>query len=712
MTEVRRQLTDLPVTQLQYIFSPPGLPLPAKGESAQGSTSVLIRGGAGTGKTTFALAIAHAIAKAGSGLVLYLTTEFSPVEIAFKATLIGLREEAVEAFPGADGLQAGDVVVEHLSLVRKGNPVLTSAERKRSSINAVWTLLHPEDANARKAPLPVRSVVIDALTLPESGESEEALRAYVVEFVQALEGEGISVVLVEELAPGAAAWSAFVVDVVFELAFQPDPETQELRRKLTLSKCRHALSIPGPHDYGLDGGVPGVWPDLLRVITGSHGLGGWQPSVASPVRLLLPTRSQDKWAELHGGLVLSPQSAGDGPLRALQRTPGLESMDIHCGSITRISCADDDGATLFDNEGPHAIAWGILSVAASSGANTCIFHDLDGLLSRKGWSTPLLHVLESLRVAGFLLCVHSPDDALGALLPAANILWRRGTRKTVRYPNRRHRVLARYRLAEARLSTEPSLKLLRRVQSAQSDLTLRSARAALDAEVSQARGRENSTGDLMALELSGKRIDGSQLVSRIGAGDVGGEWAAWFALYTGDEWAAADAALSAVEFEALSPEMLLLWKAVCASLAGNQAAIDELKAFLGTVDESLVLDPLLRGLVATGQLEEAERVLAEVAERQALPSWSLKRMRVDMRLDSDDPPVIRDAAEQLKRLTADESPPLVHRAETWYNLGTAHERLGEHEAAKAAFTRASELNPFLDAAREGLTRLASPLKAS
>jgi len=85
-----RRLTELPVHHLEYVFSPPGLPLPVKGDTEIGTTSILVRGGAGTGKTTFALALAHAVAKANSGLVLYLTTEFSPVEITFKATLIGL----------------------------------------------------------------------------------------------------------------------------------------------------------------------------------------------------------------------------------------------------------------------------------------------------------------------------------------------------------------------------------------------------------------------------------------------------------------------------------------------------------------------------------------------------------------------------------------------------------------------------------------------
>lgn len=136
------RLIDLPVKHLEYVFSPPGLPLPVKGETDLGTTSILVRGGAGTGKTTFALALAHAAAKSSGGLVLYLTTEFSPVEIIFKATLIGLPEEAVDIWPGLEDMSPGGVIVEHLSEVRQGKPVLSSAERRQSSIDAVWGLLH------------------------------------------------------------------------------------------------------------------------------------------------------------------------------------------------------------------------------------------------------------------------------------------------------------------------------------------------------------------------------------------------------------------------------------------------------------------------------------------------------------------------------------------------------------------------------------------
>jgi tetratricopeptide (TPR) repeat protein len=86
----------------------------------------------------------------------------------------------------------------------------------------------------------------------------------------------------------------------------------------------------------------------------------------------------------------------------------------------------------------------------------------------------------------------------------------------------------------------------------------------------------------------------------------------------------------------------------------------------------------------------------------------LDRLRADTRLDATSPAVLRDAADRLTILTADESIPLVHRAETWHNLGTVQDRLGQRDAAIASFKRAAELNPSLDAAREELERLQAP----
>jgi KaiC/GvpD/RAD55 family RecA-like ATPase/tetratricopeptide (TPR) repeat protein len=709
-------LTDLPVKHLEYVFSPPGLPLPVKGESEQGTTSILVRGGPGAGKTTFALALAHAIAKAGGGLVLYLTTEFSPVEIAFKATLIGLPEEVVDVWPGAASLVAGNVVVEHLSVVRQGRPVLSSAERKRGAIDAVWGLLHPEKENEKRPPLPVRAVVIDALTLPEAGESEGALRADLVAFVQALENEGISVVLVEELAAVAAAWSSFVVDVVFELSFQPDPETHDLRRKLTVSKCRYALSIPGPHDYGLESGVPGVWPDLLRIVSGPHGKSGTPQVARNAPTICVPMTSEESWASFGASVVLSPYDKTQGrAVRALQHTPGFAWVDVNCGARTAIR-TPSHGMEADDHEGPYAIGWCILAVAAQGRANACLFQNLDGLLSWPGWTVPVIHLLEGLRLMGFMVCVHSPSAAIQSLDAMTDLAWGPGKHRPVTLTRRRHRALARLCVGTPWLKDNiPYAQQLAQIDGATNLQLLQAAREMIDSEAAATAPLPNTLKKLQLTTLyerSGGKIDDARRADLLNAGGKEGQQAAWLALLTSADWHAARAALAAVESDKPDATMLLLWKAVCAAIAKNLAAIDELKALLTSPDESLILDPLLRGLGRTDQLDEADGIIDEVGKRHSLAPWMLERLRADIRLESDERPILLDAMVRLITLTVDESIPLVHRAEIWHNLGTAQDRLGQRDAAIASFEHASALNPFLDAARDEIERLRSPQPSS
>lgn len=700
------RLTELPVKHLDYVFSPPGLPLPAKGEGALGTTSILVRGGAGTGKTTFALALAHAIAKTNRGLVLYLTTEFSPVEITFKATLLGLPEEAVDVWPGRAELSPGGVVVENLSEVRRGQPILSSAERRRSSIDAVWRLLHPEKEGAAQPSLPVRSVVIDALTLPELGENDGAQRAELVAFVQALENEGVSVVLVEELAPGAAAWSSFVVDVVFELAFQPDPETQDLRRKLTLSKCRHALSIPGPHDYGLEDGVPAAWPDLFRVVTIAQGKEE-QPlfKVASP-RLALPLADEGKWILIGGSVVLSPyDKTAMAALLVLERTPGIKKMSIHCRGRTRITAASRF-SYVNEDDGPHAIGWAALSIARTTGTNLCIFNSLEKLLSRPDSIARVSRLLEALSLMGFMVCVHSPRDALRPLDATADLIWDRTKLAPRTFKPRRHVRYASQRLAIPYLR-DTNLELKPQEDSDAANPAIADEYSLLDGYLPETDMLPGVDDLSSALEgaTKGQHIDSLILSGLVLLEAPLGHSAAWLALHTGFDWHAGCGALSSVEAEKPKPTMLLLWKSICAAIALNRNAIEELKALLGTPDEALVFGPLLRGLAGTDQLDEADRIIAEVGARHALLPWMLDRLSADTRLDSARPAALRDAVRHLKKLAADDSLPPLTQAEIWHNMGTALDRLGKRAGAISCFRRACTLNPSLDAAREELERL-------
>src|SRR5262245_31536499 len=116
-----KSVKTFPIPRLEYLFLPPGMPLVGKTREARETTSILVRGGAGTGKTTLAVALAHAIAREQNGVSLYLTTEFVPTELTYKAKLLGLPESLITARqPSATALHPGTVLAEHLLRTEAG----------------------------------------------------------------------------------------------------------------------------------------------------------------------------------------------------------------------------------------------------------------------------------------------------------------------------------------------------------------------------------------------------------------------------------------------------------------------------------------------------------------------------------------------------------------------------------------------------------------
>ena len=116
MNELR--ITDFAYHGFAHVFAPLGLRLVEKSEGGQPTTSVLIRGAAGTGKTTLALAIAHAIAKASNGIVLYVATEASLADVVYKTAILGFGDTGVVAYDPVVPLPAGSVAVKHLVVER------------------------------------------------------------------------------------------------------------------------------------------------------------------------------------------------------------------------------------------------------------------------------------------------------------------------------------------------------------------------------------------------------------------------------------------------------------------------------------------------------------------------------------------------------------------------------------------------------------------
>lgn len=552
-------------------------------------------------------------------------------------------------------------------------------------------------------------MVIDALTLPEPGENDGAQRADLVAFVQALENEGVSVVLVEELAPGAAAWSSFVVDVVFELAFQPDLETQDLRRKLTLSKCRYSLSIPGPHDYGLEGGVPAAWPDLFRVVTLAQELNEAPPFHAVPLRLVLPLTQKGIWMTLDECVILSFNDVtGASAPYVFRHTSTASELTIHCGARTLVSTPSHRWS-VNEDDGVHAIGWVALYCAKQAHANLCIFHDLEKLLTRPDSTARVSRLLEALTLMGFMVGVHSPRAAVRQLNATADYIWDGTKSKPVILPPRRHRAFSRQSVymswVQGGALASPKLSKIGNSQ------ILQAARNNANGEAASTTNPSEQLQLAIVEEFNGRRIDNEQLISPMQPGSKEAQQAAWLALHSNGDWHAARAARAAIETHEPAPRMLLLWKSICAAIAYNLAAITELKELVATPEETLILDPLLRGLAGTGQFAETDRIITDIGIRHALAPWMLDRLRADTRLDANSPGLLADASRRLTALAANKSIPIVHRAETWHNLGTAQDRLGQREAAIASFQRAAEINPLLDAAREELERLQAPKPA-
>jgi len=250
-----RRITKFAIENLERLFAPPGLPMIDKGGPSP-TTSIAILGDAGAGKTTFAVSLAHAIAADAHGIALYLTTEVAPTEIKYKMSMIGMKASVITWNRRASA-QAGDIVGQHVSLL-EGADDASSPIRQRA-LEAAWRLV---DTTSNE--LPIGCVVIDAFPLPEP--SDHAARSDVVSLIQALEGRGVSVVIVEEV--GTTDFVPFVTDVVFQLTFDEDADTGERARKLDCPKSRYARLLAGPHDTGFDRDRLMVWPAPLLAAGG------------------------------------------------------------------------------------------------------------------------------------------------------------------------------------------------------------------------------------------------------------------------------------------------------------------------------------------------------------------------------------------------------------------------------------------------------------
>ncbi len=400
-----KRILKLHVRQLEYLFSPPGMPVVAKVPEAAESTSILVRGKAGTGKTTLATTLALAIAEFGEGRAAYLGTEIAPADVFWKLEKLGLKKEEVAAWDRAQPQHR--VLVQHLSAATERD--VTQPERRMQvALEILWEMVTNPPAG-----LPLRAVVVDAFSLV-GAKPDQSMRGDLLALIQASEARGVSVILVEEASSTGSEWGAYLVDVVFELVWGEDPDTGGMLRKLACSKVRYSRSRAGPHDYGMEGESVAVWPALTSL---QHELWGEENRpVVEP--LLVPWSGGIAIAR--GGLFASVYDSKNGNfLRVLRNSPWFDTPRISCGTVSR-----GQGDTFVDAiEGPEALIW--MAVPTVEENTSVVFQDVEALLGRKRFRHPLMDGLAALAQAGFRIIVHGPDHAVREMPAAFRIIFGR-----------------------------------------------------------------------------------------------------------------------------------------------------------------------------------------------------------------------------------------------------------------------------------------------
>ena len=705
-----------PISGVDYLFEPPGMLLVGKTVDQPETTSILVRGAAGAGKTSLALALAQALAKEQGGLTLYLTTEFVPTELVYKAKALALPEGSVSDWQSPpDELRPGAVLAEHLLRTRAGREAMTSAERKLAAVQAIRELLlTPVKEGAGDlgdTRLPVRAVVIDAYGLPEVDDVEKALRATTLALIQELEMRGICVVLVEEAAADREPWLPFVVDIVLEILFTSDPETGELLRRLSCRKSRYKPALCGPHDYGLDHGKPSVWTDILPslILYARSAPAGPSPGIFFPI-------AEQEAAVCPPGSVLGSLSDdrpfGFAIMDAFVQTPGLRAAQVDCGPVARIFAdgySDGEFVGVPESEGLFSLAWCLLRWHESGLINAVLFNDLDYYLERARSRAVVFRMLAMIRAAGLTVCIHGRIDQLTPFLPVVDYLaGSRWSRRILRPSLAGRRVRPAWRWLPGIVPAEEE-GAPGEVQAAVREMS--SGRAPTEVldwlrAVGHQRDATMPSALAVALCLAGADKAARELNKRL-LGSRRPHWAAHGArvcAILGDDLELARVYLSSPDERRAGRA---LWEGLSAVYGLNESAFSKLSSpdagdRRGDVMEVVFL---LRSLIARGRLEEVDELVDRLGEQHGLPSWLHDRLRADVRLEGDVIPVA-EVVPMLEKLAETQALPPVHRAENLYNLGVARERLGDLSAAVSAYRGALEMNPVLEAAQAAVAGLA------
>jgi KaiC/GvpD/RAD55 family RecA-like ATPase len=700
------RVTDIPYPGLAHVFSPPGLRLVAKSAGAPPTTSVLVRGAAGTGKSTLGLAVAHALAKASHGIAVYVVTETSLADAIDKASVLKLGVPVVP-YDTAEPLPEGAVALAHLVVARDNAPDADPSELAKLAIDYAYELV-----STRKADAPVRAVLIDSFELPE-GKGEPLGRSGLAAFVQGLESLGVSTVFVEEVGPGTSERLTFVVDVVLQLALASELPSATLRRKLAVLKSRYAEAVPGPHDMALDEDAPTVWPD-------SPSLDFGEPR--TPVGFVVPLAASRGAARAllsinRGALVLSRYDAdGQRVFRSMLATPGVSLATVGCGPHITITVA---GSTTWSEVpavfGPSAFAWALHRALVSRKANTVSFHLLEYLLAQPRFSAALPGLIAGLTRRGFLVCVHGPSDGLAPIDELADYT---GPTGHFNHGDVRVSLARRYRAATAWGADLPGLQPPAVKNTQEHDrlvAAIRTAREGLAAGALQgARDALNVDSGNTDSPVLRRRVEMALLLDRLGQSSVArtrldsvkGQIAddaatraavAWAYAEIGAEWDACWLAFEGIDQPEPLDAIRHLWSAVWLRYSATPVE----QAMAGPIHARFVA----QALASRGNLPLADSMLETAVASQGLPSSRLARLRADVRLESSDPAAWREADALYVTLGAEEGLHVLDRADISFNRGVIAERLADIAGAVEHYRAARSQNPFLEMAEERLAAL-------
>lgn len=752
------RLADAGIRNVDRLFVPAGLPLVSKAGTERPTTSILVRGGPGTGKTTMSLAFAHAIARENAGTVLFLTTEFSPAEVVAKASLLGLPEESVLAWARRGDAQQGSILVQHLAetgISEAEDEPSPSAERKQRAMEAVWSMLRDDAAPAT----PVRAVVIDAFGLPDPEEKAGKLRSDLVPFIQALEKRGISTVLVEEAIAGGPDWLAFVTDVVFELAFQADGDSGDLHRKLVCKKSRYAQAIPGPHDYGLEvlNERPSVFPDPLLSLSNSRPGDGAIPRERRGALFIPLDEEGEAVIFRNGGLLLNAfDRAGSKLTHAFAGTPDLRSALWECGPVSTLSI-DQRRVRLHERVGPYAACDAVLSVLDEANANAVVIHNIGTLTSSSRYRTGLPRVLDALRRRGCLVLVHGTSAELAPFGPFADLDAENQRRGAIRIRSERYCPVTvhlpsletlQFALRKGPFDTMPGEAegqfvsgLLDALRSAEAQRDKGDIEAALDRlkvgwEESELAAwspwiatayfllsivwrRLGVNNDPRWTYVNAREVDLESVVPELSGMDLYTQFdsqttlhgpLAWAFAVMCNEPAAAYWSLQAFErVEAATNLNGTLWAALQAASARSPGPLEALlKVAVTKGAGSLFIGLALRALLAQKRAGDVDGVIDEYLKHNPLPLFLERRLRAEPLLRAADRSLREKARDDLLALINLPDIPALHRAEIFHNIGYAHERLGKMADARPWYERARNENPHLTAATEALARFNKP----